>query len=124
MGLVTEGCVKLGDEETPDSWSCDVACISDGGIDGAVDVDGGGFDGAEGIDCGCDDMCGEPGASDGATAAAAAAEYRIGGRVAGGRGAGRPALRILAIGCCTKFGFGGSLDTESTSYDRKNIQHY
>lgn len=37
----------------------------------------------------------------GATAAAAAAAYRIGGKVAGaGRGAGtRPALRILAIGC-------------------------
>jgi hypothetical protein len=36
----------------------------------------------------------------GATAAAAAAAYLIGGSVAGGRGAvGRPALRMLAIGC-------------------------
>lgn len=44
----------------------------------------------------------------GVTAAAAAAAYLIGGRIVGGREAGcRPALRILAIGCWTKFGFGG-----------------
>ena len=40
-------------------------------------------------------------------APAAAAEYRIGVNV-GGRGCcGRPALRILDIGCCAKFGGGG-----------------
>jgi hypothetical protein len=113
MGLVTEGCVKLGDEEIPDSWSCEIVCEIDGGIDGAIGVTGGGFDDAVGrVVCGCDDMCGEACCVDeDATAAAAAAEYRIGGR-AGGRGAGgKPDLRILAIGCCTKLGFGGGFDT-------------
>lgn len=43
---------------------------------------------------------------EGPTAAAAAAEYRMGGSV-GRAGGGRPALRMLAIGCCAKFGFGG-----------------
>ena len=44
-------------------------------------------------------------------APAAAAEYRIGVSV-GGRGCwGRPALRILDIGCCTKFGGGGGFAT-------------
>ena len=44
-------------------------------------------------------------------APAAAAEYRIGVNV-GGRGCwGRPALRILDIGCCAKFGGGGGFAT-------------
>ena len=43
----------------------------------------------------------------GATAAAAAVAYRIGGKAGGRTAEGRPALRILAIGCCAKFGFGG-----------------
>ena len=45
----------------------------------------------------------------GVTAAAAAVAYRIGGIVAGGAGREgcNPALRMLAIGCCVKFKFGG-----------------
>lgn len=56
----------------------------------------------------CDELACTPDA--GATAAAAAVAYRIGGMVAGGtgrEGCGNPALRILAIGCCAKFKFGG-----------------
>lgn len=64
---------------------------------------GGGFGGATAGVCESDGVTGM--ADDGVTAAAAAAAYLIGG----GRGAaaGRPALRILAMGCCAKFGFGG-----------------
>lgn len=51
----------------------------------------------------------------GVTAAAATTAYRA-GRAAGGRdgGGGRPALRILDIGCCAKLGFGGGLDAKIT----------
>lgn len=50
------------------------------------------------------------------TAAAAAVAYRMGGNVAGGRGAGgKPAFNMLDIGCCTKLGFGGGF-AESTDY--------
>ena len=45
----------------------------------------------------------------GVTAAAATTAY-LAGRATGRGCGGRPALRILDIGCCAKFGFGGGLD--------------
>ena len=42
-----------------------------------------------------------------ATAAAAAVAYCIDGRAGGRVADGKPALRMLAMGCCAKFGFGG-----------------
>jgi hypothetical protein len=56
-------------------------------------------------DCDCDGVAGTT--DEGVTAAAAAVAYRMGGNVGRGAGCGRPALRMLAIGCCAKFGFGG-----------------
>lgn len=100
-----EGCVKLGDVDTPECWSAE----DDGVIDGAVGITAGGF--GEVVVAGCaagiDGVSGMPG--DGVTAAAAAAAYRMGGNVGRGAGAGvgKPAFSMLAIGCCTKFGFGG-----------------
>lgn len=44
--------------------------------------------------------------AEGVTAAAAAVAYFNGGRGCDG---GRPALSILDMGCCAKFGFGGGL---------------
>jgi hypothetical protein len=61
----------------------------------------------------CDELACIPDA--GATAAAAAVAYRIGGMVAGGAGrggCGSPAFKILAIGCCAKFKFGGGFATK------------
>jgi hypothetical protein len=49
-----------------------------------------------------------------ATAAAAAAAYRIGGNV-GGFDAGRPDLTTLDMGACEKFGFGGGFAGRSKS---------
>lgn len=39
--------------------------------------------------------------------------------MAAGRGVGRPALRMLAIGCCTKFGFGGGFTRDPVRCLRK-----
>jgi hypothetical protein len=62
----------------------------------------------------------------GDTAAAAAAAYLTGGNCVGGRVvvgviAGRPALRILDIGCWAKFGFGGGFDAASIEALRRDI---
>ena len=75
---------------------------------------------------GCDDGVGGGGfaAGGGATATAAAAAYLNGGSVAWGREAGgKPALRILAIGCCAKFGFGGGFAAVSAVRRWKKIPH-
>lgn len=112
---MTDGCVKLGDDDIPESWSCWAVWVVDGGIEGAVDITDGVFEvDIEAEAGGAGWVWGETwegvpwvlGA--GVTAAAAAAAYRIGGSVFGGLGAGcKPALRMLAIGCCAKFRFGG-----------------
>lgn len=114
---MVEGCVRLGEAVTSciDGVVADVA--DDGGIDGAA---GGGLEAAgDGADCdGVDDIMGVEGtaaAGCDATAAAAAAAYLTGGNCTGGRGAEgvvveRPALTMLDIGCCAKFGFGGGFD--------------
>lgn len=94
---MTEGCVRLGDDDAPDCWSEGVACDTDE-IEGVIE----GVDGVA-TAAACAGVCDElPRVlAIGATAAAAAVAYRIGGIVAGGVGLGgcRPALRILAIGC-------------------------
>lgn len=40
IGLVTEGCVKLGDDATADVWSCVTVDVVAVAIDGAVDAPG------------------------------------------------------------------------------------
>jgi len=108
MGLVTDGCVKLGEETTD---SCDVDCATAC----PIGVSGGGFDTESGTVCDCcDEVCDEGPCVVGvdATAAAAAAAYRIGGRAGGRVADGKPALRMLAMGCCAKFGFGGGFTVE------------
>jgi hypothetical protein len=69
-----------------------------------VGAGGRGFDNVVAGGWGCDGVGGT--ADVGVTAAAAAAEYRIGGKDGRGACCGRPALRMLAIGCCVKFGGG------------------
>jgi hypothetical protein len=109
MGLVTESCVRLGDDVTTLCCSCDVTRdVVVAGIEGAVEGGGGGCEGIVaagvlGVDASAftDDEEADAG---GATAAAAAAAYRIGGSTTGaaGRGAGcccKPALRIVDMGC-------------------------
>jgi len=89
IGLVTEGCVRLGEEETRDSWSCvdgvvTVVVEGAGGCEGVVVTTGVGFIVVV-VDVGvvvvavvgCGVECW--------VAPAAAAEYRIGVNV-GGRG--------------------------------------
>lgn len=83
-------------------------CDSEGAIDGAVDDIGAAtvsmFDAVCVVGVDGPSVAGEVDE----TAAAAAAAYRIGGNVAGGRGAGgSPAFSMLDIGCCAKLGFGG-----------------
>jgi hypothetical protein len=48
MGLVTESCVRLGEDKTADCWSCDTArgIGASGVIEGAVDGGGGRFEDA------------------------------------------------------------------------------
>jgi hypothetical protein len=100
---VTDRCVKLGDDKSPDK-SIEVAWDTEGGIGGTVGVTDGRFEGAtiSAVVCDCGGSCGKLPCwfAVGVTAAAAAAEYLI-GSVAAGRvtGVGRPCLRILAIGC-------------------------
>ena len=92
IGLVTEGCVRLGEEETRDSWSCvdgvvTVAAVvveGAGGCEGVVVTMGVGFvvvvvdvGVVVVVVVGCGAECW--------VAPAAAAEYRIGVNV-GGRG--------------------------------------
>jgi hypothetical protein len=109
MGLVTESCVRLGEDVATLCCSCDVTRgVVGKGIEGAVEGGGGGCEGTVaagvlGVDAAPASDNDEVDAS-GATAAAAAAAYRIGGRITGaaGRGAGcccKPALRIVDIGC-------------------------
>lgn len=75
----------------------DVAVVD---IDGAVGAPGGFGDALTAAD----GVCG----AGGCTAAAAAAAYFTGRGAAAVRpDTGRPALSILDIGCCAKFGFGG-----------------
>ncbi len=95
MGLVTDGCVKLGDDRAACSDCDDIGGTADNG--GAFDV-GGDTTVVAGAD---------GGGGGGATAAAAAVAYRIGGSVATGRGVGKPAFTMLDMGCWAKFGFGG-----------------
>jgi len=86
IGLVTEGCVRLGEEETRDSWSCVdgvvtvvVVVIEGAGSCGGVVVTTGVVDVVVVVVVvvGCEVACW--------VAPAAAAEYRIGVNV-GGRG--------------------------------------
>ena len=74
MGLVTESCVRLGEDRAADCWSCDTGRGIDAGgvIEGAVDGGGGGFEDAV-ADTGTDVIADkdEDGVK-GATAAAAA----------------------------------------------------
>jgi hypothetical protein len=98
IGLVTDGWVRLGEDEVPEI-SCDVAPgpdeeLTDGADGGTEGVDKFGIAGGGcvvallfcWVDC--------------VTAPAAAAEYRIGGNVAGGRDCGgKPAFTMLDIGC-------------------------
>ena len=113
-GLVVDGCVRLGEDAAALACSVDTAVVlvfSDGADIAGV---GGGCDAAGAVvrrgDCvGCVDTAE---ADDGVawfTAAAAAAAYLIGGNVGGvgfdGCG-GRPAFRMLDMGCCAKFGLG------------------
>ncbi len=134
MGLVTESCVRLGDDVAM-LCSCAGVCgtYAAGTIDGAVDAGCGGCDGAVaagvgGIDAAVASAEGV-GCGGGATAAAAMAAYRIGGSTAGAAGRGAdcvcsPALRIVAMGCEEKFRFSGgfAVRTSQNSAD-KNIQH-
>ena len=96
-------CVKLGDEVTAAIWSCNVVDATGSGFGGGAGAD----TGARGVSCvGADDDDAEAllcWLAEGVTAAAAAVAYFNGGRCT----AGRPALSILDIGCCAKFGFGG-----------------
>jgi hypothetical protein len=76
MGLVTESCVRLGEDKASGCWSCDTTArgIDAGGIiEGAVEGGGGRFEDAV-ADTGVDVVAGkdEDGVK-GATAAAAAA---------------------------------------------------
>lgn len=112
-GLFVEGCVKLGELSTAlyVSWLIVLFACGDDDEDVALSSD-----------ASCDDVtfCGEEcvvvdvalvvtdcALVDGVTAAAAAAAYRIGGSCGGGARVvddcdddeGRPALRMLAIGC-------------------------
>ena len=90
IGLVTEGCVRLGEEETRDSWSCVDGVVTvvvvvvegAGGCEGVVVTMGVGFVVVDVVVVvvvvvGCGLACW--------VAPAAAAEYRIGVNV-GGRG--------------------------------------
>ena len=112
IGLVTEGCVRLGEEETRDSWSCVdgvvavvvVAVEGAGGCEGVVVTTGVGFVTVV-VDVGVAVVV--VGGVECWVAPAAAAEYRIGVNVSGRGCWGRPALRMLDIGCCVKFGGGG-----------------
>lgn len=106
---MTDGCVRLGDDVS--CVSCSTLCDVDCAIDGAIGVD----DDVE-VNTALDDPCGLDNTGGAVladdpdeTAAAAAAAYRMGGKVAGGRG-GRPALRMLDIGCWAKFGLGGGFE--------------
>jgi hypothetical protein len=42
MGLVTENCVRLGEDTTAICWSCDTAGVNDGGAVAKGAVEGGG----------------------------------------------------------------------------------
>jgi len=103
IGLVTDGCVRLGDDVIADTWS---------GASEVVDIDGAGgttvelVDAAGAVDVADADGC----CCDGvATPAAAAVAYRRGPEVVRAAGEVIPALSTLDIGCCAKFGFGGGL---------------
>lgn len=101
MGLVNDGCVRLGEDVTPEVLSAVEVAVD---IDGAVGA--GGCDDAD-VLAGCVDAGGcATVCCAGATAAAAAAAYLTGrGRVCGLLS--KPAFRMLAIGFCSKFGGGG-----------------
>ena len=51
---MTDGCVKLGDEDIPDDWSCDVIGGADGTIGGTIGAVAGGFDTETAEAGGCD----------------------------------------------------------------------
>ena len=136
MGLVTDSCVRLGDDVAM-LCSCAGVCgmYATGTIDGAVDAGCGGCDGAVaagvggiGIDAAVASAEGV-GCGGGATAAAAMAAYRIGGSTAGATGRGAdcvcsPALRIVAMGCEEKLRFSGGFATRTSQNGTdKNIQH-
>lgn len=75
MGLVTESCVRLGEDTAADCWSCDTArgIDADEIIEGAVEGGGGRFEGVVAAGAGTDVIADkdEDGVK-GATAAAAA----------------------------------------------------
>jgi hypothetical protein len=102
-----EICVRLGDEVTAAMWSCSVVDATGSGFGGGG-AGAGAVTGAGGAICvGADDDDAEAllcWLAEGVTAAAAAVAYFNGGL---GCAAGRPALSILDMGCCAKFGFGG-----------------
>lgn len=112
-GLFVDGCVKLGELSTAlyVSWLSVLFACGDDNDDVALSSD---------VSCGDAIFCGEEcvvvdvvlvvtdwALVEGVTAAAAAAAYRIGGSCGGGARVvdgcdddeGRPALRMLAIGC-------------------------
>jgi hypothetical protein len=109
MGLVTDECVRLGDDDA----SAVVVGTEDDDIEGAVGVGGAGcvYDTAATVAVVGDGVAGGSFDGAGATAAAAAEAYRNGiGAVARGAGAGagaRPFFNMLAIGTWEKLGFGG-----------------
>ena len=103
-GLVSDGCVKLGDN---------VDAVASVVVDVAVDIDGA----VGAVGCVVDDVAVAAGVCTGVwdgcavddepTPAAAAAEYLTGsGRVCALVSL-RPTFRMLAIGFCSKFGGGG-----------------
>lgn len=109
IGLVTEGCVRLGEEETRESWSCVDGVVTTvvvviegaGGCNWGLVTAGVGLVSVD-VVVGCEAVllvC--------CVAPAAAAEYRIGVNVGSRDCWGRPAFRMLDIGCCAKFGGGG-----------------
>ena len=113
--------MRLGEEETRERWSCVdgvvavVVVIIEGaeGCEGPLVNTGVGFVGVDvAVVVVVDEGCGEA-LLPCWVAPAAAAEYRIGVNV-GGRGCwGRPAFRILDIGCWAKFGGGGGFAEEA-----------
>jgi len=132
MGLCadTEGCVRLGDDVTADSWSCD-DCVVDIDIDDSdpiVPFDADDIGGAVVCDAPLTTVAAVAIVVDDValalddvefTAAAAAVAYRT-GNAAGGFG-GNPFFTILAIGADAKFGFGGGFDASVVGFRDCNV---
>jgi hypothetical protein len=89
--------------------------VDDCGIEGAVGAAGGGCATLD-VDGDVIGGCTDEDADGDATAAAAAAAYRIGGNV-GGFDVGRPDLTTLDMGACEKFGFGGGFARRNQAWE-------